>query len=704
MTGEKKYRIRIRYILAAAVLTTAVLMLLVRIGNVAVSSGARNTEVLQKDGSYNLTGITDWDRLLISLPPGTQYYPGALLTPDTIDLVRPEAADQLLEYKADYLTQRFLVEVPDDGQVYTLTFKVHGRHAMKAYINGGLAGQSGSPGTTKQATEIGENNLVCYGTARDGKMDIILQSSQFYHYKYQGAKLATLYLNKAVKGFDAGFSSETRGFFIMGGLFGAAALLLILFFMNRAASMTLYFSLACIAMAVRECIQSQAWTELPFLSGGVSFVLEYLSVVLITVFLTLYLGQLLTGRFWRIIRFIVLAASALYGLCLLGDSIFYTSVLKYYQVILILCIITGVTGLFRVMSRPTAEQAVSLYGIAVFYLAAVSDILMYMLPSQLVKDSVSEAAMLVFVLAQTVSLFLMNNRILAQAREEERKLEREKEALEKINRMKTELMGNVSHELKTPLTVISSYAQFTCSTLEGREDTKEAGKHLKLIESEADRLAMMVSQVLDATRIEENRLDIIRKPCRLTGILQYTLDTYYPVFSKNGNRLEFHPYMGELTVFCDADRITQVLVNLISNAARHTREGKITVNTERRGEFAAVLITDTGSGMDKERAEHLFERYYSGFSGEHNSADGWGNGTDDPKGGADGRKDSMEGPESSMDNHREKPGSPRETGTGLGLYVCRHIIREHGGNITVESEPGTGTTVIFTLPLSEELI
>lgn len=689
---RKEDRVRIRYILAAAIITTVILMLLVRIGTMAAGSGVRNTEVIQKNGSYNLTGITDWDRLLVSLPPGTQYYPGVLLTPDTIDSVLPEAAEQLLEYKADYLTQRFLVEVPDDGQVYTLTFKVHGRHAMKVYINGKIAGQSGNPGTTKKTTEIGENNLVFYGTARDGKMDIILQCSQFYHYKYQGAKLATLYFNKAVKGFDAGFSSESRGFFIMGGLLGAAALLLILFFMNRAVSMTLYFSLACISMAVRECIQSQVWTKLPFLGGGLSFVLEYLSVVLITVFLTLYLGQLLTGHFWQIIRSIVLAASALYGLCLLGDSIFYTSVLKYYQVILIFCIIIGVTGLFRVMSQPRLEQAVSLYGIAVFYLAAVSDILMYMSPSQLVKDSVSEAAMLVFVLAQTVSLFLMNNRILAQAREEERRLEGEKETLEKVNRLKTELMGNVSHELKTPLTVISSYAQYTRGTLEDREDNREARKNMKLIESEADRLAMMVSQILDVTRIEENRLDIICRPCSLTGIIQYTLDTYYPVFSKNGNRLEFHPYRGTLTVSCDADRITQVLVNLISNAARHTREGKITVETGEKGAFAEIKITDTGSGMEKERVERLFERYYTGLSGEGNSTAPRGDGTEEPESAAGS-------PGDGMDNKDKKPEGRRETGTGLGLYVCRHIIREHGGNITVESEPGMGTTVLFTLPL-----
>lgn len=699
---EKEDRIRIRYILAAAVITTVMLITLVRIGNREADFGVKTMEVVEENGIYHLTGITDWNGSLVCLPPGTQYYPGALLTPDTIGSALPEDVDKKDKNEADYMTQRFVLEVPEDGQVYTLTFKIHGRHAMKAYINGRLAGQSGSPGTTKQTTEIGENNLVCYGTAQEGKIDIILQCAQFYHYKYQG-ELATLYINPAVQGLGAGFSSESWGFFIMGELLGSAVLLMILFFLNKAASVTLYFSLACMAMAIRECIQSQAWVKIPFLSGEATFVMEYLSVVLITVFLTLYLGQLLTGRFWRIIKYTVLTASALYGICLLGNPVFYTSVLKYYQIVLVVCIVTGVGGLFRVMFRPTPEQAVSLYGIAVFYLAAVADILTNnnILPSQGNKAYISEVAMMVFVMAQTVSLFLMNNRILAQVREEERRLEQEKEALEKINRMKTELLGNVAHELKTPLTVISSYAQYTGGLLGKETAGSEPTGNMKLIESEADRLAMMVSQILDATRIEENRLSIICKPCQLTGIIQYTLDTYYPVFSKNGNRLEFHPYMGALTVFCDADRITQVLVNLISNAARHTREGKIAVETDKKGGFAEVKITDTGSGMDRRSVEHLFERYYTSFSKGCDSAATWEDDTDGTEQRAQVRGDWGDASESSAHNGREKPIGPRETGTGLGLYVCRHIIREHGGDIAVESEPGTGTTVLFTIPLSE---
>lgn len=234
--------------------------------------------------------------------------------------------------------------------------------------------------------------------------------------------------------------------------------------------------------------------------------------------------------------------------------------------------------------------------------------------------------------------------------------------LEQINRLKTEFLGNVSHELKTPLTVMSSYAQLTGKELAGKSEFDPARHNMKLIESEAERLSLMVSQILDVTRIEENRLQITPRICSLTDISQKTLETYYPVFRKNRNKLVFEQPDDDIQVLCDPDRVTQVLVNLISNAAKHTQNSVITVNLSTEEGYAAVEVRDTGKGMDEDQLSHLFDRYYTS-------------------------------------EDKEKTGA-KNTGTGLGLYICRHIIKEHGGEITVESTVGKGTTVRFTLRLS----
>ncbi|NLL67745.1 MAG: hypothetical protein GX236_08640 [Clostridiaceae bacterium] len=125
----------------------------------------------------------------------------------------------------------------------------------------------------------------------------------------------------------------------MGALCCAAVLLLGVYLMLSHVGATLYFALACVVMAIREFLQSQAWTYFP-IPGNLSFMLEYVSMVLLTVFLTLYLGQYATGKLLRAIRYTAILDSLAYGVSVLfTESIFYTSVLKYYQVLLVLCIV-----------------------------------------------------------------------------------------------------------------------------------------------------------------------------------------------------------------------------------------------------------------------------------------------------------------------------------------------------------------------------
>lgn len=247
-------------------------------------------------------------------------------------------------------------------------------------------------------------------------------------------------------------------------------------------------------------------------------------------------------------------------------------------------------------------------------------------------------------------------------RKQQRKLQAQNEALEKINMFKTEFLANVSHELKTPLTVMSGYAQYSRKSLAGMPEMEEVEGRMNLIASEADRLALMVTQILDVTRIEEGRMAINPRAASLAAIIQRTVNTYYPVFAKNNNTLKIGRGGDMQNVLCDEARISQVLVNLIANAARHTRDGVITVSAEAAGPFAVVRIADTGEGIAPERLPHLFERFKS-YAGEN-----------------------------------EKPRAGKDTGTGLGLYICKHIVEAHGGEISVRSAIEAGTTVSFTLP------
>lgn len=639
--------------MSAAFLTMVALTLLVSYPGYTGES-KNILSVTEKNGVYDLTGINDLGNAVIKLDPGEVYYPNIFVTPENVDTSLPVSTDRFKEIRADYLSQRYVLKVPEGSGVYAFTFKLSGRHAMRVYVNGKLTAETGKIGTTKQDTEVWENNISFHGAEVNGQIDILLNSAQFYHAK-RGASLAELRISKSEALSNPFYTSRIKGIAIVGTFLCAAVLLLGIYLMLSRTRATLYFVFACLVIALREYLQSQAWTYFS-ISGYLSFMLEYLSMVLLTIFLTLYLTQYITGKFLQMVQHVAIIGSIAYGLLVLcSDSILYTSILIYYQALLVIAIVPGIGVMFWKMRRPTAEQATAMYGIAVFYFAAIFDIVMYsdIFGDAKVNTPVSEIAMLVFVLAQTISLFQMNNRVLSEVKEAENKLEAEKTILEALNRLKTEFLSDVSHELKTPLTVVSGHAQLIGTQLTDPEYTSTREK-ARIISSEADRLALLVGQMLDMTRIEEKNILLEKHYCHIDELIYQAVETHFPILNRGGNRLEIDAGLDLPKVNVDPARITQVIVNLIANALKHTHQGVITISTEKVDEYIEVSITDTGKGIPEEELHNLFTRF--------------------------------------------KPGSSK-TGTGLGLYICKYLVEEHGGSICVESTLNRGTTVTFSLPL-----
>jgi hypothetical protein len=322
--------------------------------------------VTEADGIYNLSDISD-NAASYKLLPGAFFYPEQLLNP--VDIEQAEAVP-LAEYNevngADYLTQRFVINLPDSNKVYRLQIEVSGRHAMRIYANGAFVGSSGQVGISKETSEVWENNAICYASPTNGRIDLIIQLSQFYHFR-SGARIAELNLSDSAYYDDPWLSTELKGMILIGAFAGQAIVLLLMFFLLSRTPATLYFAFGCLAVALREAVQSQAWTYFP-ISGSQSFVLEYLSVVLITVFVSLYLGQYIQNHILRVIQYLSISVSIIFGIVILfGDSTLYTSLISYYQLFLVVLIIPGVGGLFWSMRDLGLEQGAALYGIAVFF-------------------------------------------------------------------------------------------------------------------------------------------------------------------------------------------------------------------------------------------------------------------------------------------------------------------------------------------------
>jgi signal transduction histidine kinase len=238
----------------------------------------------------------------------------------------------------------------------------------------------------------------------------------------------------------------------------------------------------------------------------------------------------------------------------------------------------------------------------------------------------------------------------------QKELEKANIALESLNHMKTEFLQNISHELRTPLTVMINYAIDTLSEL--REETlnvPEMEFNQNRIRDEGERLKRMVNQLLDVSAIEGDRRKIYKERISLAALLSRMVDANFNALNENGNRAVLDIQDSLPDVAADMDSIEQILLNLISNAARHTKEGVITLRLSASDGYQEVRVSDTGEGISSDVLDQVFLRYVERKS--------------------------------------------RVTGrSGLGLYICKKHIDAHGGEIGIESQPGQGTTVWFRLP------
>jgi two-component system phosphate regulon sensor histidine kinase PhoR len=228
--------------------------------------------------------------------------------------------------------------------------------------------------------------------------------------------------------------------------------------------------------------------------------------------------------------------------------------------------------------------------------------------------------------------------------------------LRQTERLRRELTANVSHELRTPLTSIKGFAE---TLLDGAmADEVTCRRFLSIIDGETDRLVKLVDDLLDLSLLESKRLTLELKPVDVSVLVAHTVDKLRPLAATQ--RLTLHPSgPSGIVVAADADRLAQVLTNLVDNALKYTPEGgRVDVQVAAVNGEVEVLVNDSGRGIGPEDLPHVFERFYR------------------------------------ADRSRTRGSG----GTGLGLAIAKHIVEAHGGRISVSSQPNEGTTFKVTLP------
>ena len=234
--------------------------------------------------------------------------------------------------------------------------------------------------------------------------------------------------------------------------------------------------------------------------------------------------------------------------------------------------------------------------------------------------------------------------------------------LEELGRLRSDLLGTVSHELRVPLTSIRGSATTLLDTSSDLDPAELRQFHQIIIE-QVDYMRKLIGDLLDVARIETGTLPVSPEPAEVASLVDRARNTFLSGGGRNNLDLNLAPDLP--LVMADRQRIVQVLSNLLSNAARHSVESSvIRVTAVQEDLHVAVTVADEGTGISAERLPHLFRKFVR---------------TDDE------------------DRARETGGS------GLGLAICKGIVEAHGGRIWVESDgPGQGARFTFTMPVAED--
>lgn len=234
-------------------------------------------------------------------------------------------------------------------------------------------------------------------------------------------------------------------------------------------------------------------------------------------------------------------------------------------------------------------------------------------------------------------------------------------AAEAANTFKSQFIANMSHELRTPLNSIINFTRIVASGMRGPV-TEGQLDYLGRVRGSGEHLLGLINDILDLSKIEAGRMELYTETCHLDELVQSVMATATGL--TKGKPIELHleiaPDLPPVQV--DRTRIRQVLLNLLSNAAKFTESGSITVKVAGTAEQLAVSVTDTGIGIAPEHLALIFEEFRQIDSSSNRTYDG----------------------------------------TGLGLTICKRLVELHGGDIQVESTLGVGSTFTFRLPLSAE--
>ncbi|MCR8636056.1 sensor histidine kinase [Paenibacillus radicis (ex Xue et al. 2023)] len=584
----------------------------------------------------------------------------------------------------------FLLKVSIDPSSRVLAMEIPAiLTAFKVWVNGEMLGEAGKVGMNAETSMPGyKPQLVYFPQSGNTELNIVLQVSNFDH--RLGGVWSDLKLGDAQK--LSTHHNNDMGFelLLVGGLFVMGFYQFGLFLIRTNERSSLYFGTLCLLLGLRALFVGegsiyQLFPNLPWETGvRVMYLCYYLAIpVGVRFFHSLYPDEM--GK--RVVRITGWFGSLFgMGVILLPTRIFTWTLQTYHLITVSICIYIMFCLLKACMNKRDGVSF-AVIGLSVYTCTIIVDIAYYnqwiyvgdvstfglLFLVLMTSFIISMKSFKAFAAVESLSLQLQELNMGLEQRIKERttELENSNATLEKMNtdlgRLETSrrhLLSNISHDLRTPMTLIQGYVEALIDGVVA--DPEQQNKYLRLILNRINGLNRLIADLFQLSKLEARQLDFNMQEMSIEEFVAYYGDRYEVDVKNAGVRFNHNAYIpmplasSISVVRIDIDRIDQVLTNIIYNAIKHTPQGGlIHLQFIVDGPTLVVRVRDNGSGIEPEDVPFIFDRFYK----------------------------------------KSKSRNTSEGGSGLGLSIAKEIIDYHGGNIWAESQIGRGACISFMLPL-----
>ena len=578
--------------------------------------------------------VNQWDYY-----PGQLYAPDAFFDPDTAPVKNNESP-----LDVGLGTWRLRILAQPDIYLSLCSFSID--YSTRVFVNGKEVRNIGfvSDNPDETVHKVRYMTLPLY-SGESGEIEIVYQYANYMHNDggfIQNTQIST----------PENIDEYQRGLTLWALVMSGGLMFLMFYFLICASFQKnaeyAVLALCCLVIAFRNQFFFSEHLQRP----GYNFILGYRLVILdvscipaAVLYLMAAFYQRAEGRRSVIaLTAVFTVLSALHFTLDTRDLVALCHVCYYVSTPFLIWFIVRLVRYFMYEHRPDRLDALTLGALAYFTVTLIWEGTSSGSNSLVNHFGLTPLALVICILVLAIVINARIERKMYMLREAEQR----NEILDQVNTMNKDFLRMVAHELKTPLTVISGYAQLMGRQIEKGHLSPQAAERLGTIRNEADRLSEIVNRLMDYTIGESKETEL--KAVDVETLLESSAAIMKPVCAKRGNTLTIRNDC-RCRLHGNQELLMQVLINLIANASRHTSKGVITLEVEEVEGFAAFSISDTGCGIASDVIPHIFEK---GFT--------------------------------------------TTEGRGLGLAICRETIQLHGGTIELVSTGETGSRFRFTVP------